>query len=140
MIGFLSKKEFQKLQKKPFFLNLFLLNPKYKQWWGFNYDSIIAYQLNTEIVALLLVNHNFEHHEIIWICTHPNYQKQKIATQLLNFLNKWILKNYNYHQIWLEVKTTNFIAIKMYKKLGFKINRIRKNYYADGGDAWEMKK
>ena len=39
----------------------------------------------------------------------------------------------------LEVRTTNTPAITLYKKLGFEILRIRKNYYGKGrGDAYVM--
>lgn len=40
----------------------------------------------------------------------------------------------------LEVRASNKIAINLYKKFGFKIFMIRKNYYDDGEDALCMAK
>ena len=34
----------------------------------------------------------------------------------------------------LEVRTSNLKAVNLYKKLGFKIFMLRKNYYEDNGE------
>ena len=39
---------------------------------------------------------------------------------------------------YLEVRTTNLAAIRLYQKAGFKIFRKRSHYYEDGFDAYEM--
>lgn len=38
-------------------------------------------------------------------------------------------------EIWLEVSTQNFVALKTYKSCGFKEVGLRPRYYADGSDA-----
>ena len=43
-----------------------------------------------------------------------------------------------FNAIFLEVHHSNYAARQLYQKLGFKMNRVRKNYYSDGGDALEM--
>jgi len=39
---------------------------------------------------------------------------------------------------YLEVRTTNPAAIRLYQKAGFKIFRKRSHYYEDGSDSYEM--
>jgi len=39
---------------------------------------------------------------------------------------------------YLEVRTTNLAAIRLYRKAGFKIFRKRSHYYEDGSGAYEM--
>lgn len=75
--------------------------------------------------------------EILRIGVPPEVRKQGIAGELLQFLQ-------NIRQIksiFLEVKESNFPAIQLYHKCGFKQIGSRKKYYADGGNAllfkWE---
>ena len=44
------------------------------------------------------------------------------------------LMNDNIEKLHLEVKSSNAIAISLYKKLGFELVGMRKNYYADNND------
>lgn len=39
---------------------------------------------------------------------------------------------------YLEVRTNNLAAIRLYQKLGFSIIHLRSRYYEDGSDAYEM--
>jgi ribosomal-protein-alanine N-acetyltransferase len=43
-------------------------------------------------------------------------------------------------EIYLEVRVTNNTAVGLYKKLGFKINRVSDAYYRDGENAYVMVK
>jgi ribosomal-protein-alanine N-acetyltransferase len=43
-------------------------------------------------------------------------------------------------EIYLEVRVSNTIAVGLYKKLGFKINRVSDAYYRDGENAYVMVK
>ncbi|MDH7476210.1 MAG: GNAT family N-acetyltransferase [Microgenomates group bacterium] len=51
---------------------------------------------------------------------NPNYVKQRIATKLLKKVIEYG-KRKKFKKIDLEVKTNNIIALKLYKKLGFKM-------------------
>ena len=43
------------------------------------------------------------------------------------------------HSCSLRVRVTNRAAISLYQNvLGYKINDVEKNYYADGEDAYDM--
>ena len=70
------------------------------------------------------------------IAVKKEYQNHGIATKLIEFAkseaNKEGLK------LSIEVSDNNVTALKLYKKMGFKLRRLRKNYYADGSDCMEM--
>ncbi len=44
----------------------------------------------------------------------------------------------NCRQISLEVRKGNLPAIQLYQKLGFTITQVRKRFYSDGEDAYQM--
>lgn len=64
------------------------------------------------------------------IAVSPKYQHQGIATQCLEYLINET-KELNLMKIFLEVRESNIIAQKLYKKNGFEIISHRKNYYND---------
>lgn len=87
-------------------------------------DKIIGY------VLFMLV---FERMEIFKIAIKQEFRRQAYASELLNF----IFDNFSFKDCNLEVRASNLAAIKLYQKLGFKVNRIRPKYYNDE-DAYEM--
>jgi ribosomal-protein-alanine N-acetyltransferase len=74
---------------------------------------------------------------IVSVAVLPAYQRKGIGTALIT---KAIdgMRLYNAKQCFLEVRTTNDAAIQLYKKLGFKVTRTIRGYYADGEDAYVM--
>ena len=62
-------------------------------------------------------------------------KKQNIAYRLLSY----IINNYDYENITLEVNINNIKAINLYKKLDFKIIATRPNYY-NGVDGYLMER
>ncbi|MCV6599822.1 MAG: ribosomal protein S18-alanine N-acetyltransferase [Alphaproteobacteria bacterium] len=70
--------------------------------------------------------------EIITVCVLPEYRKQGIAQKLI--------ENITSNKVFLEVNIKNTPAINLYKKLGFKTERIRKKYYNNNDDALIMVK
>lgn len=73
------------------------------------------------------------------IAVDPKYQHQGIATQLMN-ANMQYCKENKIDEVFLEVDVTNVNAIGLYEKLAFDIISKRKHYYANGHDAYVMKK
>ena len=51
----------------------------------------------------------------------------------MSAIKKYRIKNYV-----LEVRVSNYNAIKLYEKFNFKIKGIKKNYYRDGENAYFM--
>lgn len=68
------------------------------------------------------------------ICINKNYHNQKIGSILL----KTILckaANIPITKVFLEVRVTNHVAIKLYISNGFIKDCVRKNYYTNGDSA-----
>lgn len=64
------------------------------------------------------------------VAVHSDYRGQKIGDILIKHLVK-ICKDNNIFAITLEVRVSNIVAQNLYKKYGFKLAGIRKEYYSD---------
>ncbi len=73
------------------------------------------------------------------IAVDEEYQRRGIGTRLLRRLEA-IARERGCHYIYLEVRTNNAAAMKLYKNHGYSILFKRKNYYIDGDDAYVMDK
>ena len=97
-------------------------------------------EVDGKVVGFYISSHVMDEAEIFTIAVDSDFQKKGIATSLLNHLVKTSLSK-NIKEIWLEVSTKNTAAINLYKKFGFEVMGIRKNYYQKiGADAYNMKK
>lgn len=76
------------------------------------------------IKGVLVYDFLYDRVEIEYIYVLNEYKKMGIGTKLLNKLEEFNIKN-----ITLEVRESNTIAIKFYKKNGFKIISKRQKYY-----------
>lgn len=74
---------------------------------------------------------------IVSIAVEEPYRKHGIGQQILAKALSEMEKEKAVEHV-LEVRTSNYEAIRIYKKLGFKIIRALKNYYHDGADAYLM--
>lgn len=70
------------------------------------------------------------------IAVDKDFQNHGIATKLIDFVEK--LAKENNINLSLEVSENNLRAKRLYEKLGFKLRRIRKNYYFDRSNCLEM--
>ncbi|MCX7120615.1 MAG: ribosomal protein S18-alanine N-acetyltransferase [Gammaproteobacteria bacterium] len=94
---------------------------------------------NNKPAGFITIKNNHDHWEIMQIVIDKNYQKQGLATQLLEYvINK--AQNEHVEKIELEVRRFNLAAIKLYRKCGFHEVGVRKKYYKDGDDAILMNK
>lgn len=82
-----------------------------------------------DIVGYCLYQMIFEQAEILRIGTHPDYQRQGIASQLFIKLNKELQDN-KVESLLLEVRADNLPAITLYERQGFVIIHQRKGYYS----------
>ena len=62
------------------------------------------------------------------VAVHPDFRRKGIAESLIQELVE-VLKERESHCLMLEVRASNFGAIKLYEKLGFREVGRRKNYY-----------
>ena len=72
---------------------------------------------------------------LVSIAVSSNHRRRSIATKLL-LESMFAIRKYNILQ--LEVRVSNYIAIRLYEKLNFKIENVKKKYYRDGENAYFM--
>lgn len=101
--------EFNYQIKKESFYNIFL-------------KSLVYY--NNGIKGIIVYDLLYDRIEIEYIIVDVEYRKRGIGTLLLNEIEQKGIKN-----ITLEVRESNKAAIEFYKKNGYSIETIRKNYY-----------
>lgn len=68
---------------------------------------------------------------------HPNYRKKGLGERLLSHI---LQKFKTYETAYLEVRRSNYAAIRLYTKYDFKTLYTRSAYYSDGEDALVMVK
>ncbi|MCX8168795.1 MAG: ribosomal protein S18-alanine N-acetyltransferase [Candidatus Methanomethylicia archaeon] len=74
---------------------------------------------------------------IISIAVLPEYRRVGIGYNLM-IKSMEALKNYGATEVYLEVRVSNYPAIRLYEKLNYKIVNKIIGYYADGEDAYVM--
>lgn len=77
--------------------------------------------------------------EIVDVATAPAWRRQGAASALLRAIESRC-RELGIDAIYLEVRATNQAAIALYTAFGFEQMRVRRRYYADGEDAWDMRK
>jgi len=71
---------------------------------------------------------------IINMAVHPDYRGKGIGKRLMQHVLN------DEEVFFLEVRVSNETAKKIYEKYGFKVINVRKGYYADGEDAYVMRR
>jgi ribosomal-protein-alanine N-acetyltransferase len=93
------------------------------------------------IAAFLIlgVDRNRRRATIVTLDVRPEHQRRGYATQLLMRAEE-ILKDHGAKAYDLQVDVGNTGAIEFYKKHGFEVVRLLRNYYPNGHDAYLMVK
>lgn len=78
--------------------------------------------------GFILCSHVLDEMEIMTICTHPDFRRQGVAENLLMTMMDYA-QLAKVSKIFLEVRSDNIPAQKLYEKMGFVENGIRKGYY-----------
>lgn len=89
------------------------------------------------VVAYVNIWYVFDEADIINIAVHQEARSQGIARQLLNEALRQ-LKERGVREVYLEVRVSNTAAQALYRGFGFKVEGIRRKYYANGEDAYNM--
>ena len=92
---------------------------------------IMNNRANDKVVGYCLYQVLFEQAEILRIGTHPDYQRQGIASQIFAELNE-VLETQQVEALLLEVRADNTAAIALYEQQGFTVIHRRKGYYQLG--------
>jgi ribosomal-protein-alanine N-acetyltransferase len=102
-------------------------------------EKIVGYvmcRIETGIPSFKLLGLTKKGH-VISIAVLPNHHRTGIGYTLMLQATQ-AMKSYNAKECYLEVRRSNLSAVNLYTKLGFKIARTIRNYYADGEDAFVM--
>lgn len=75
---------------------------------------------------------------IVSLAVIKEARKRGIGTTLMKKAMDAMKNFYGAEEYYLEVRVSNEPAIRLYKKLGFKVVKILKGYYLDGEDAYLM--
>lgn len=79
------------------------------------------------------------HGHVTAVTVSPEFRRIGLATDLMDILEK-LSENYGCYFVDLFVRTSNKVAIGMYKKFGYVVYRQVRNYYSGEEDAYDMRK
>lgn len=96
------------------------------------FKKVYVYIINNKVIGFIDYSLIYDRIELNYILVIDEYRLSKIASKLIEKMLEESVDS-----ISLEVCINNDAAIKLYKKYGFNIVSIRKNYY-DGLDAYLM--
>lgn len=127
--------EISQIEKDSLNVNVIDLNEFKRMFTNENY-KIYSIKLNYEIVGFIILELTDEIN-IVSIAIKKEFRNLGLATRLVEH-TKNFAKERKIYALSLEVSKNNPTAYLLYEKLGFKLRRERKNYYADGSDCLEM--
>jgi [ribosomal protein S18]-alanine N-acetyltransferase len=102
-------------------------------------ENYYVIEESNEIIGAGGINYGFDNGtttRISWDMIHPEKQGKGIGTRLTNFRIDEIKRNPHIRKI--VVRTTQPVY-KFYKKIGFHLEKVEKDYWAVGFDLYEMK-
>ena len=74
---------------------------------------------------------------VVSVAVMPDYRRQGIGKELVLAAMK-ALELHGAEECFLEVRTANEDAVRLYKNMGFDMARVATHYYHDGADAYVM--
>ena len=92
--------------------------------------------LGNKLCGYIVLWHMREEGNIMNLAVSPEYRRQGIGKKLLEHMID-SARNMEIRSIFLEVRSRNNAAIKLYESFGFKTYNVRKDYYPDD-DAFLM--
>lgn len=96
------------------------------------FNSLVS--VDDKINGIIIYNLFYDRIEIEYIIVPEEYRKKGIGSKLLSEIEEQKINN-----ITLEVRESNITAINFYKKNGYKIEAVRKNYYGNEDGYLMMK-
>ncbi len=87
-----------------------------------------VYEVNDEIRGYIIFNTVLDELHLLNICIAPAYQKKGYGQLLLDWLIDFARKN-NIKTLYLEVRSSNRVAIQLYETSGFNEVGCRPAYY-----------
>ncbi len=75
--------------------------------------------------------------QILTLAVDLSYRGLGLARQMVRYAASEAMKE-KFPKMQLEVRKSNLAAIQLYQSAGFSITQIRKAFYSDGEDAYQM--
>ena len=123
------------LEKMIFTNEAWTLNMLKNELLGINNSKTLIIEENKLILGYFIYRKLSSEYHILNVGVYPLKQNKGIGSTLLKYFLNDIE---NISSVFLEVKKSNFSAINLYRKNGFRICGERKNYYKDGSSALIM--
>lgn len=95
-----------------------------------NLARYLVAELDNKIVGYVGVWFVVDEGHITNVAVHSDYRGKKIGDKLVKEMVE-LCKENNIVAMTLEVRTSNTVAQNLYRKYGFKMGGIRKEYYSD---------
>lgn len=87
----------------------------------------------------LLFRHGSRRSRLYSFCVHPDARGGGLGRQLLECL-EGEARARSSARLGLEVRADNRVALKLYRRMGFRLERWLPEYYEDGCAGWQMTK
>lgn len=120
-----------------------LLKPRKKdaataeRGWGDRLRELLGLARNSRIIGYVGFRLEGNGGHITTIAVHPDWRGQGLG-ELLLMVGLEKMLNHGAEVATLEMRPSNDVAYKLYKKYSFAVKRRRSHYYQDGEDAWVM--
>ena len=104
------------------------------------YARYFVLEKDNEVVGYLGLWHKGSNFHITNIAITEKFRRKGYGEKFLKFIEK-IAATHRIEKISLEVRRSNYIAQDMYRKYGYKVTRVSRNYYQkEKEDALVMEK
>lgn len=105
----------------------------------------VAEDYNGHIVGYVLAKMEEDaaepHGHITSLAVARTHRKLGLASKLMQSAHKAMAEVFGAHYVSLHVRVTNQAAYHLYREtLGYDVNDVEEKYYADGEDAYDMRK
>jgi ribosomal-protein-alanine N-acetyltransferase len=90
--------------------------------------KVAAFEDN--IIGYICMNFHLHESQILNLAVHPDFRRRGVATILMDEAIRELRKRRCVF-MYLKVRVSNTGAQKFYELLGFKVESVRKKYYAD---------
>lgn len=102
-------------------------------------EGFLVAVMNEKVVGYILFIEIGERGRILSFAVHPKYRRRGIGTMLLKKTLE-VMRESGLKSAILEVRRSNLVAQKLYRKFGFEVIGEIPKYYKDGEDALLMEK
>lgn len=103
------------------------------------FSYIFVYTVENSVVGYISYSFDGDIAEMLNFCVDTNMQGQGIGKELLEYTFN-IFKDLSANSSILEVRESNYKAISLYNKFGYKKISVRKAYYSNGENALVLQK